>query len=662
MAVHQWLRPPRQLLVVFLGIALISGGTLAWLGLQLLRQDRALETQRRRDRLEQSTDRAAASMQQTVNALDAALNGAAAAEMLPPAASLVALVDESIQITPAGSLPFVPFRSNSETPREDLFAEGERREFSRSDLSGARTEFHRLAGVPDPSIQGGALVRLARVMRKQHDVTAALQAYDRLALFGAARVDRLPAGLIARAGRATVFAENQRRADLVREAGTLQQELAAGRWRLTRSEYEFYTRQADEWAGTPVMPDADALARAAAVEWVWQNRELLPSRSRRASLINGGPAYVSWRLDADGLTAVAAGPTLLRSLCDTRAIDTECSLFDTDGRLLVGHAPTSPLVAVRPASAAGLPWTLHLADVAVNTSLPSPRRPLLLGVFFVVLLVLGAGWYFILRAIGRELRVSRLQSDFIAAVSHEFRSPLTSLSHIADMLAGDRFASDTKRRQAYEVLVRDTDRLRRLVEGLLEFGRMEAGGGGLALLRLDVTALVHRTVLEFEGRAMAEGFHVESTNDGSALEVYADGDALGRAIWNLLDNAVKYSPECRTVWVRVAREEDTVVIDVRDCGLGISPREQKEIFNRFVRGAAATSRRIKGTGIGLAMVREIVRAHGGEVRVHSESGKGSTFAIVLPCAGEGGPAAAASTPHRAVDPDHGRRGAQALAD
>jgi hypothetical protein len=120
------------------------------------------------------------------------------------------------------------------------------------------------------------------------------------------------------------------------------------------------------------------------------------------------------------------------------------------------------MIATRTAASAGLPWTLHVfapPDLAAASS-SSPRRQLLMLILAVVALVLAAGWYFILRAVTRELRVSRLQSDFVAAVSHEFRSPLTSLSHIAEMLAHDRLPSDEVRRRSYGVLVRDTDRLR----------------------------------------------------------------------------------------------------------------------------------------------------------------------------------------------------------
>ena len=243
--------------------------------------------------------------------------------------------------------------------------------------------------------------------------------------------------------------------------------------------------------------------------------------------------------------------------------------------------------------------------------------------------MLAAGWYFILRAISRERRVAQLQSDFVAAVSHEFRSPMTSLAHIAEMLAQDRMPSDDVRKQAYEVLVRDTDRLRRLVEDLLDFGRFEAGAATLHFEPVDIAELVRGTVADFRDRVQRDGFAIECTGTTDAVFVRADREAVSRALWNLLDNAVKYSPQSRTVWVDMERNRDLVSVTVRDQGIGIPLQEQSEIFDRFVRGSESKALRIKGTGIGLAMVRHIVQAHGGEVRVASEPGRGSRFTMVL---------------------------------
>ncbi len=112
--------------------------------------------------------------------------------------------------------------------------------------------------------------------------------------------------------------------------------------------------------------------------------------------------------------------------------------------------------------------------------------------------------------------------------------------------------------------------------------------------------------------------------------IRADREALGLALWNLLDNAVKYSPECRTVWVEMMREGNRLAIHVRDRGMGIPTSEQKEIFKKFVRGEGSRTSGIKGTGIGLAMAWHVVEAHEGEIRLESKPGHGSTFTILLP--------------------------------
>jgi signal transduction histidine kinase len=240
--------------------------------------------------------------------------------------------------------------------------------------------------------------------------------------------------------------------------------------------------------------------------------------------------------------------------------------------------------------------------------------------------VLAAGWYFILRGMARERAAGRAQADFVAAVSHEFRSPLTSMSHVAELLATGRIAGDAQAR-AFDVLVRDSERLRTLVEQLLEFGRFEAGGPVLRLERIDIASVVRSIVDDFRARAMRDGYSVSYDGPDALTWVQADREALTLALWNLMDNAVKYSPDVKTIWVRVQRAGAGVEILVRDNGLGIPAKEQRGIFRQFVRGEEPKARRIRGTGIGLALVRHIARAHGGDVWVDSEPGRGSTFTL-----------------------------------
>jgi signal transduction histidine kinase len=236
----------------------------------------------------------------------------------------------------------------------------------------------------------------------------------------------------------------------------------------------------------------------------------------------------------------------------------------------------------------------------------------------------------------REIQVdaqrAQLQSDFVAAVSHEFRSPLTTLRSITDLLAQNRIEGEARRHESYVFLDRETARLQRLVEDLLDFGRMESNRKQYRMEKYDAFALVRATVLDFQELAMENGFEVEMALPASPAPVYVDEEALSRALRNLLENAMKYSPVCRTVWVDGSLHESTVVISVRDKGMGIDEEEKEVIFQKFARGKAAKRAGIKGTGIGLAMVRQIAEAFDGVVHLQSELGVSSMFTLEIPLA------------------------------
>jgi signal transduction histidine kinase len=240
------------------------------------------------------------------------------------------------------------------------------------------------------------------------------------------------------------------------------------------------------------------------------------------------------------------------------------------------------------------------------------------------------GGYFTLRAISRELAAARLKSDFVSAVSHEFRTPLTALCQLAESFAQGRVADEAQRRQYYDLLLREARRLRRLVEGLLDFGRMEGGVREYRSEPLDAAELVRDTAADFQQEVAAQGYRLELSGAEGGLRLRGDEEALRRALWNLLDNAVKYSPESFTVWVDLSRQGHDLFLRVRDQGLGIAEEERAQVFRKFVRGASSQAAGVKGTGIGLSMVDHIVRGHRGRVTVESGPGLGSTFTVVLP--------------------------------
>jgi signal transduction histidine kinase len=161
---------------------------------------------------------------------------------------------------------------------------------------------------------------------------------------------------------------------------------------------------------------------------------------------------------------------------------------------------------------------------------------------------------------------------------------------------------------------------------------METGRYHFRLERADPSRLVLDVIEEFKRESLADGFAIEPCA-AAGLTCLIDRESLALAIWNLIENAVKYSGECRTIRVVVERRGDLAAISVRDGGLGVSPREQKAIFEKFVRGDSARASGTKGTGIGLALVQRIVKGHRGAIEVESQLGRGSTFTLLLPLAG-----------------------------
>ena len=641
MAFRAWFRPPRHVLTIFLSVAVVSAGALGWLAWLLLEQDRDLEVQRRQERLEQAADRATAVMQSALADLELQLNSyPTRTSESPPGVVIFITGPTGIVVRPDGGLLYYPELGQVPESPTAPFVEAEHAEFARRDLVAAGNLYTALASGGDTLVRAGALAGLARVRRKGQNPEAALAAYDELSEMSGVRVAGLPPGLVARAGRARVLEETGRTSELRDEAAQLDQELRRGRWQLTKSQYHFYSAEALRWLGQPEpemeTADPDALALADTVQWLWDERpwEDGPSpepASRRLVQLGGIPVLVIWNASPEGLRAGVAGPTYLAAL-GREAIpesDLEWTLSDPEGRVVLGE-PSLSRLAVRTAAASGLPWGLQVFSAAdPDLSPTSPRQGLLFWVLVLLAVVWVTGAYFIVRAISRELAVERLQSDFVSAVSHEFRSPLASLCQIAEMLVSDRFVSEDLRRQSYGVLAREADRLRQLVEGLLDFGRFGAGGAVYNFEPLDIGSFLETLVADFAARAAATGHEITLSLPSVKTYVRGDRDALSRAIWNLLDNAVKYSPDCDTVWLDVEQDQDRVSVIVRDHGLGIPVDEQRAIFERFVRGADSKARRIKGTGVGLAMVQRITEAHGGEIRLTSQPGQGSRFTMIL---------------------------------
>jgi len=665
MRIRSRIRSLGHLLVPALLIVCVLSGGLGWLAWRVLEQDRALENQRILDRLGSGAELASTALlrrlvevEDLLARIDTAPETQWTAVASPIAdasagdAVVVVFRQERVDAFPRAGLLYYPVVPGSTEASRDRFAEGETLEFRQRNYPAAIAFFRKATRDADPATRAGALVRLARTLRKANRHLEALVAYDELAAIAAVspgdppvRLAGVPADLMARQARCALFEELERRDQARSAAAELLADLQRRRWQLTESVYRFYMDDAGRRSGTPSSPDAlepDALASSVQSLWVeWRDAAGRADHlsGRRSTWAREQPVLLVSRSGPDRLVAFAATPAFLERqwLAGLRPalerLNVQVALADANNRPVYRTgAERPPFRIVRSPAETELPWTLHVSTANLDAELAqisARRRFVLVGLVLTIALLAGAG-YVTARAVARELAVARLQSDFVSAVSHEFRTPLASLRQLSELLADGRVPTEERRQQYYEGLRHESERLHRLVENLLDFGRMEAGAREYHFETIDAAALVRSVAGEFAQEVAERGYRVEIAGGEDAVPVRADREALARAVWNLLDNAVKYSPTVKSVWIATRSEAGRVTIDVRDEGVGITRDQQRRIFDKFVRGAGAASAGVKGTGLGLSMVRHIVRAHDGTITVASEPGRGSTFTIGLP--------------------------------
>ncbi|MDQ3669624.1 MAG: cell wall metabolism sensor histidine kinase WalK, partial [Actinomycetota bacterium] len=241
-----------------------------------------------------------------------------------------------------------------------------------------------------------------------------------------------------------------------------------------------------------------------------------------------------------------------------------------------------------------------------------------------------AGRIFAFRDVSSERVVEQMKSDFVATVSHELRTPLTSIYGFAEtLLRSDVVFREEDRATFLGYIASESERLIRIVDDLLNVARLEAGTLGLAVAPTNVSSVVSETIERFAAGVDGDHHFVVDVPDGS---LYADADAekLGEVIAQLVDNAVKFSPEGGTVKVSGRRKSDTVEVRVVDEGIGIPRADQHRIFTKFYRAKSGSGEEAPGPGLGLFLAGGLIAAMRGRIWVESEEGKGSSFVFELP--------------------------------
>ncbi len=248
----------------------------------------------------------------------------------------------------------------------------------------------------------------------------------------------------------------------------------------------------------------------------------------------------------------------------------------------------------------------------------------------VLILAISVGSWLIVTDLSQQLKLARQKTDFVSNVSHELKTPLTSIRMFSELLAEGRVNDPTKQRSYLGIITAETARLTRLINNVLDFARLERGEKKYKLEQCDLRALVKETCETFRPHFEANEFKFECQTPDHPVLVQGDRDGLAQVIVNLLSNAEKYSGNQKQIELRLEKNDSKAEITVLDRGMGVPKGCEEKIFEQFYRAHDSLSSGIQGSGLGLTLARQIARAHGGEVGYEGREGGGSCFRLSLP--------------------------------
>ncbi|MCI0511927.1 HAMP domain-containing histidine kinase [candidate division KSB1 bacterium] len=244
--------------------------------------------------------------------------------------------------------------------------------------------------------------------------------------------------------------------------------------------------------------------------------------------------------------------------------------------------------------------------------------------------ILLAGVLILFRIVASEMALAKLKSDFVANVSHELRTPLALIRMFAETLELGRVPSEEKKLQYYHIISNESTRLTRLINNLLDFSRIEAGKKIYHLKWTDLHQVVEDVLQSYSFHLQQQGFKLQTNLATDLPQVRIDAEAIAQAFINLLENAMKYSQDTKSISITLALRNNQIVLSVSDQGIGIDKNQQLKIFDKFYRVGDSLVHDTKGFGLGLTLVKYIMDYHRGRIELESTPGKGSTFSLIFP--------------------------------
>jgi len=410
-------------------------------------------------------------------------------------------------------------------------------------------------------------------------------------------------------------------------------QLRAGRWWLSFSQRKLYDAEL-----TSLIPSKEdpRLVELANIERAI--RSAVPFRRDTPRLLirdQSGPLLLLIKpqtIDAGGWKGIGVASQRLSAMLtnvlgpERKTVSYPLALADAGGHVLWGDAPLGAERIFPLRSMTG--WELVAGEPISAVDLR--ERWLWYGFVALLLLMLTLGILMTGRTVNREMELTRLQGEFAAGVTHEFKSPITGIRLLVERIMSGRVFNTADIREYCAAIRRETDHLDSLVNRLLETHRIQSGEKHYQIAPHCVSDIAENAVARLRTHAVAKRITITLDVDDSTREVDLDRTAMQDSIENLLDNAIKYSPPDTGIAITIRHEDRTLLLTVRDQGIGIEPADLPKIFERFYRGRRGQTQSVSGTGLGLALVKAAVEGHGGTVGVCSDPNTGTEFRIRIP--------------------------------
>ena len=350
--------------------------------------------------------------------------------------------------------------------------------------------------------------------------------------------------------------------------------------------------------------------------------------------------FISWNKNNDTQAGLVIDfPAYLKSLSEKliNKLNPDSSINlkieDDDGKLIFSKVlkeETSYLSFPFPEN---LPkWELLLSENKPGfiATLFRTGSGIYLFVFILIALFMILGFAFIMYTLNVEIRLNKLKSDFISNVSHELKSPLTTIRMMTEMLHHNRVETEERKTAYYSAMLEESEHLSHLIDNILDFSRMDDDRKKYDFTDLNLDELLLKFLESTRERLKEQGFDIRYDNPDKVPLIRGDRDAIQQVLYNLVDNAIKFSGKSKQIDISLISGDNYIEFRVKDYGIGIPLKDREKIFDRFFRGDESQRLGIKGSGIGLKIVKQIVEAHGGTINVESEVGQGSRVTVRLP--------------------------------